>query len=393
MKIAICANGRAHEGGVTTYINTIVDPLRELGHRVDVITIFGVSKYREVRPDLVKKSDAFLEGSNLRTYVAYKIIQLILFSRLYRSYLKSKYDVIYATDVLAANLAFIIRKLHKTRVFLRVCSTVVKDLLCQGKITDESFVVDFLKKQEFRAYSRVDGIVPCSGWSRDYVLSICPKAKVLDISYNPVDEKAFKCRKGSEPTLRQQLNIQSDDFVMLFPSRLAKRKGPMVALFALQFLLNKESKLKLLYLGNGPEEENIRKHVEKKKLHDFVRMTGVIPHREIGKYYAISDVTVIPSVAYKNYEEPLSNVPLEAMAAKVPVVASNIGGLKDTIKHEENGLLVEQANPNELARAIIRIKEDHQLRNKLIANALKTVKENNESVKIARKLIHLFNAP
>ena len=392
MKIAICVNGRAHEGGVATFINCVVDPLRELGHRVDVITIFGVSKYREVRPDLVKKSDAFLEGSNFRTYVAYKISQLVLFFHLYRSYVKNQYDVIYAIDVSAANLALIIKKLHKVRVFLRVCSTVVKDLLCQGKITDGSIVVDFLKKQEFKAYSGVDGIVPCSAWSRGYVLSICPKAKVLDILYNPVDEKVFECRKESDRTLRQQLNIQNDDFVILFPCRLATRKGPMVALYAIETLLEIDEKFRLIYVGGGPEEQKIIGYVKTRKLNTYVRMLGVIPHNEIGRYYAISDVVVIPSVVYRNYEEPLSNVPLEAMAAKVPVVASNIGGLKDTIKHEQNGLLVEQANPNELARAIIRIKEDHQLRNKLIVNGLKTVRENNESVKIAWKLVHLFKA-
>lgn len=267
---------------------------------------------------------------------------------------------------------------------------MTKDLLCQGKITEGSFMIEFLKKQEHKAYTGADGVIPNGTWSRDYVLSVCPKAKVLDIVYSPVDKKIFECGERSNTTLRQQLNIQSDDFVILFPSRLAIRKGPMVALFTLEFLLNKESKFKLSYLGNGPEEENIREHVEKKKLHDFIRMTGVIPHGEIGRYYAISDVVVVPSVAYKNYEEPLSNVPLEAMAAGVPVVASNIGGLKDTIKHKQNGLLVEQNNPNELAEAIIRIKEDHQLRNKLIANGLNTVKENNEPVKMARKLIDLF---
>lgn len=393
MKIAICVNGRPHEGGVSTFINTVVDSLRELGHMVDVITIFGISKYREVKPDLVKKSDAFLEGSNFRTYVAYKVSQLILLLHLYTSYLKTKYDVIYAIDVSAANIALIIKKLHNTRLILRVCSTVVKDLLCQGKITDESFVGEFLKKQEFKAYSRADGVIPCSTWSRDYVLSVSPKAKVLSIVPCPINRDMFSYGRRNNVDLRKKLQVQSDDFLILFPSRLARRKGPMVALFALELLLNKESKFRLLYLGKGPEDKNIREYVEEKKLHDFVRMTGVIPHREIGRYYAISDVVVVPSVAYKNYEEPLSNVPLEAMAAGVPVVASNIGGLKDSVKHKQNGLLVEQDNANELAKAIRLIREDGDLREELIANGLKTIKQNNESVKIARKLIHLFNAP
>ena len=390
MKIAICVNGRPHEGGVTTFINSVVDPLRELGHRVDVITIFGVSKYREVRPDLVKKSDAFLKGSNFRTYLAYKISEVMLFFHLYRGYLKHRYDVIYAIDVSAANLALIIRNLHQIKVFLRVGSSVVKDLLCQEKITEGSFVVDFLKRQESQAYSRVDGIIPNGTWSRDYVLSICPKAKVLGIVYSPVPEKIFGCKRTRNLTVRQRLNVQSDDSVILFSARLVKRKGPMVALYALENLLKIDAKFKLIYIGIGPEGQKIIGYVNTKKLNACVRMLGGVPHNEIGKYYAVSDVVVIPSVTHKGYEEPLASSCLEGIAAGVPVIASAIGGLKDFIKDRVNGLLVPQNDPQELARAILMVRNNDNLRQTLIKNGLKTIRRNNHPVSVARVLGKYF---
>ena len=61
-------------------------------------------------------------------------------------------------------------------------------------------------------------------------------------------------------------------------------------------------------------------------------------------------MVVVPSVIYKDYEEPLANSCLEGMAAGVPVIASGIGGLNDFIEDRVNGLLVPQNNPEKLAK-------------------------------------------
>ena len=118
MRIAICVNGRAHEGGVTSFINSIVDGLRELGATVDVITIFGVSRYREVRKDFVKKTDKFLENSNVRTLFLYIFSKFILLIRFTLSFLRHRYDFVFAIDMSAVNALYPIAKIFRIPILL-----------------------------------------------------------------------------------------------------------------------------------------------------------------------------------------------------------------------------------------------------------------------------------
>jgi glycosyltransferase involved in cell wall biosynthesis len=92
---------------------------------------------------------------------------------------------------------------------------------------------------------------------------------------------------------------------------------------------------------------------------------GTFPNREIGKVLSELDVLVIPSLWYEN--SPL--VVHSAQAAKVPVIASDIGGLSEAITHEINGLLFERGNARALAVQIRRLAEDRVLLKHLSAQA------------------------
>jgi glycosyltransferase involved in cell wall biosynthesis len=81
-------------------------------------------------------------------------------------------------------------------------------------------------------------------------------------------------------------------------------------------------------------------------------------------------VLVLPSKA-----EGFGLVLIEAMAAGVPVVATDVPGIRNVVKHEVNGLLVPYANPRELALAIDRMIRDKPLRQRLIENARRDVRE------------------
>jgi glycosyltransferase involved in cell wall biosynthesis len=79
------------------------------------------------------------------------------------------------------------------------------------------------------------------------------------------------------------------------------------------------------------------------------------------------------------------------MAAGVPVVGTNIGGITDYAKNQYNCLLVSPGKPQEAAEAIMRIKKDQKLAKKLIANGLKTVSTKYSWDKIAEKVYSIMN--
>jgi len=390
MKIAVCVNGRAHEGGITSYINTLADGFRELGHEVDVVTIFGASKHREVKEEFVEKTDKFLEGSNIRTLMAYRISQAILFLNLYKNYLKKRYDFIYAMDVSVANVAKVIRRFHKVPVFLNVQSSVVKDLVNQGKIVENSYVFDFFLNQEKKAYEGVDKIIANSLYTEKYIEKIGHSCSEIGIIRNVVNDKIFYPNREAGIVQRKELSIPLNKFVILCVARLVKRKGVEYPLRALMELLKKDKDFVLIYAGDGEEKETLYNLISEYRLGDNVKILGNVYHNEINMLYNMADVAVIPSVTYKGLEEPLGITALEAMASGIPVVASEIGGLREVIKDGYNGVLTPEKDYIAIAKAIITLKESPKLRNKFVGNGLNGMMNSHTPIKVAEKILKIF---
>jgi glycosyltransferase involved in cell wall biosynthesis len=89
-----------------------------------------------------------------------------------------------------------------------------------------------------------------------------------------------------------------------------------------------------------------------------VSFVGAVPHLELVSYYQRTDIFVFPSV----WDEPFGNPPVEAQLAAVPVVATRVGGIVETVKDGKTGLLVEPGDPAALAEAIVCLLKDEDLR-------------------------------
>ncbi len=171
--------------------------------------------------------------------------------------------------------------------------------------------------------------------------------------YNPKNN-------GSE--IRKKHGFLKEEIIFVM-GRLVERKGHVFLVRAMPLILKRFPNAKLIIGGGGPEEENIRKEIGKLNLQQNVILTGRIPIPLLPKYYAACDVFCLPAIIDSKGETEGGQglVIGEAMASAKPVVASNVGGIPDAIKHNENGLLVEQRNPKQLADAICRILSDKAL--------------------------------
>ncbi len=120
--------------------------------------------------------------------------------------------------------------------------------------------------------------------------------------------------------------------------------------------------------GDGAQRASIQRIIRDKGLAERVRLHGVSAQPQV----AISGmhVLVLPSEA-----EGFGLVLIEAMAQGVPVVATDVDGIRDVVTHDVNGLLVPVGSPQALAEAIRRIADDADVRGRLIANGTKTVQE------------------
>lgn len=138
------------------------------------------------------------------------------------------------------------------------------------------------------------------------------------------------------------------------------QKGHLVALDALALL---DKRWSLLFFGDGPDEQMLRESVDRLSLSDRVVFESWDDQLIIDRLVE-SDFFLMPSL-----HEGLGSILLDAMRARIPVVASNVGGIPDFVKHEQTGLLVSPNVAAEIVEALNRLCVDPGLANQLVDTA------------------------
>jgi glycosyltransferase involved in cell wall biosynthesis len=118
-----------------------------------------------------------------------------------------------------------------------------------------------------------------------------------------------------------------------------------VALEAMVRLKDKEHEL--VIGGKGEEKENLIALSKKLGIARRVRFLGRIPSKDLSRHYAKAKLML-----FTNKNEPFGMVPVEAMACGTPVVGVNSGGVKETVTHDYNGMLLDDMTPENLANVI-----------------------------------------
>lgn len=191
-----------------------------------------------------------------------------------------------------------------------------------------------------------------------------------------VDIKIFDPKK-KDINWRKQFG--DNPKIILGVGRLIKWKGFEYLIRALPQVLSKIPKAKLVIVGKGPEEVNLKKLADKLdlKIGKNIFFPGHFEHEKFPSIYASSDLVVSPSITIQSTgeKEGQGNVVLEARASGTPVIASRSGGLIDTIDGKTNGLLFEERDYKELAKQIIYVFSNEEARKNLSKNGLKHVRE------------------
>lgn len=170
------------------------------------------------------------------------------------------------------------------------------------------------------------------------------------VCYNGVDARLFEeglLIKKKEYNLDLPPGVPNVSPRIGFIGRLVKQKGITYLLQAMS-IVNQHYPAFLLIIGAGPLESELRQQVQENGLEDKVFFLGrrddvlqILPHL---------DIVVLPSLW-----EGLSTVMLEAMAFRVPVIATNVSGSREVIRHGETGLLVPPKDPVALAQSMLSI--------------------------------------
>lgn len=159
---------------------------------------------------------------------------------------------------------------------------------------------------------------------------------------------------------------------ILFLGRLADKKGVKYLLEAARILKNKN--IKFLIAGDGPLKKVLEDFVNVNKIQNKVKFLGYVRGKEKINLIKLCGIFIIPSIATKYGDrEGLPVTLLEAMAASKPIITTNVGGIKDIIKNNYNGVLIKEKNPKEIVNAINKLTRNKNLGRKIALNARKNV--------------------
>ena len=164
--------------------------------------------------------------------------------------------------------------------------------------------------------------------------------------------------KNHRDIIRERFDVHASDLLIGVFGRLSHEKGCLEMLEAFEKIKKSLPGAKLIFIGEGPLYQELQDRVEQCKLRSDVILAGY--QYPIQPFYEALDLFVCPS-----HTEGISNVILEAMAYKIPIVATKVGGTPEIIKDGISGLLVQPNNPHAMERAICSIVHSPELRRKI----------------------------
>jgi PEP-CTERM/exosortase A-associated glycosyltransferase len=201
------------------------------------------------------------------------------------------------------------------------------------------------------AAKKADAVaVICEGLKQDLVDRGIAPGKII-VSPNGVDMELFGNPPAKDGAFAASLGLE-DSEVVGFIGSFYDYEGLDDLIAAMPALVDKRPKAQLLLVGGGPMEEALKAQAAASTAANRIRFVGRVPHQEVELYYSIVDVLAYPRKAMRLTELVTPLKPLEAMAQRKLVAASNVGGHRELIEDGVTGTLFPAGDPPALAAAL-----------------------------------------
>ncbi len=202
----------------------------------------------------------------------------------------------------------------------------------------------------------------------------------MEVIPNVVPVENIKPKEGLDTqSIRDNYQAQKKDFLITVPGRLVMQKGHKYLLEGLKILKDAQKTLpKVLIVGSGPLKKEIEELIENYQLRDSVQMVAVMPHHQLMELLQASDAVVMASII-----EGFGIAAAEAMAMEKPLIATQIGALKEMVADGETGYLVPPADGKSIAEALERLMASPETAQRMAKAARPRVTERFSAEKVA----------
>ena len=199
----------------------------------------------------------------------------------------------------------------------------------------------------------------CDGLRDDIAARGIPAQRITVIP-NAVDVGAFRFGAEPDPWLRRELGLEGAT-VLGFAGSFYGYEGLDLLIEAARRMLPKHPTLRVLLVGGGPQEQNLKAQAAAAGLQDRVIFTGRVPHAQVQRYYELIDVLAYPRLPIRLTELVTPLKPLEAMAQGRMFVASDVGGHRELIRDRETGFLFRAGDVDALQRVLEQLLAQREL--------------------------------
>ncbi len=237
---------------------------------------------------------------------------------------------------------------------------------------------------ETRALQQADAVTTiCEGLREDMLKRGIPADKITVIP-NAVDISSFQLTTAADAGVMQRYGLVAGN-TLGFAGSFYAYEGLDILLRAMPRVLRAAPQARVLLLGGGPQEAQLRALSMQLGLDEVVHFVGRVPHGEVARYCSAMDVMVFPRISRRLTELVTPLKPLESMAMGKLVAASDVGGHRELIRDGYNGHLFPAGSADALAQCLIERLQTRDAWGQVIANGRQFVeRERTWTASVAR---------
>jgi PEP-CTERM/exosortase A-associated glycosyltransferase len=255
------------------------------------------------------------------------------------------------SPVLTALAALPVARRHRLPLLYEIRAFWEDAAVGNGTAREGSLRYRLTRALETWAARRADAVaVICEGLRRDLIRRGIDAGKIL-VSPNSVDLDLFGTPLSPDLAFARSLGLEEAETVGFIGS-FYEYEGLDDLIAAMPALVARRPKAQLLLVGGGPMEEVLKAQAAASPAADRIRFVGRVPHEEVDRYYALVDVLAYPRKAMRLTELVTPLKPLEAMAQRKLVAASDVGGHRELIEDGVTGTLFRPGDPAAIAEAL-----------------------------------------
>lgn len=358
--------------GIGNYVYNISKKFIERGHEITVITRGSPSKNEK---EVVDEIEVF-RASIFPLYPFHTWIHGVFVNRLLKS-IESRFALVHVHSPLIPVIETSLPIITTVHTAYRI-DTRHHDIVTLYSLFERAQSI-FLYPSELKLLKNSEKITTVSGSVARELRGYGFDPNTITVVGNGVDERTFFPIR----------NRKSEEAYVLYTGRIGLRKGLFDLVECAGYVCKRHPKVKFLVTGKGESFffNRLKEKVRKTGFQDKIIFLGYVEKDKLVQLYQNALVHVVPSLY-----EGLPTVLLEAMSSGLPVVATAVSGNTEVISSNVNGFLVPPKAPEEMAKVIIRLLDDANLREKIGREARKTIEKHYTWDKIADNIVKCYES-